>query len=80
MGATPPVPRPRLFHQRGGTLFVNWVATVALPPSKSSRLFRDVPSGNPDLLVGRRLLSRLWSEIQRRFYRYDDHSARSETR
>lgn len=44
------MPRPRLFHQRGGTLFVDWAATVALPPSKSSRLFRDVASGNPDLL------------------------------
>jgi hypothetical protein len=41
--------------------------------------FSDVPSGYPDLPVGTGLLSRLWSQIQRRFYRHDDLSVRDET-
>jgi hypothetical protein len=54
-------------------------AKVAPLLSKSRRPFSDVPSGHPGLPVGAGLLSRLWSQIQRCFYRHDDLSVRDET-
>lgn len=54
-------------------------ATVAPPPPKSRRLFRDVLQGRPQRLFRASPLSRLWSQIQRCFYRHDDLSVRDET-
>ncbi len=58
-----------------------WLASanVAPSPPKSRRLFRDVPPRHTQWPVGMILISRLWSQIQRRFYGHDDLSVRDET-
>jgi hypothetical protein len=71
--------RPRGVPPPPGPLMSLASAKVAPLPQKSRRLFRDVLQGRPQRLFRPPSFSRLWSQIQRRFYGHDDLSARDET-
>jgi hypothetical protein len=62
-----------------GATYVFGVGEGSSAGAEVKATFSDVPSGHPDLLVRGTTLSRLWSQIQRRFYGDDNLSVRDET-